>query len=565
VHQGVPRRLYSNLENSTTLISEDDSRITTALLDIDDWDDKDTARKDLIQWMRGYDVLDTDGDDVTNEARAQMADPLHSEPLFYSYGDSSASVYIGTNEGYLLSIDASSGDENWAFMPKDLIKNVPVYYENPSVFNNRTYGMDGAINAWTEDGKKYLIVGQRRGGDSYYVLDITSRNSPVFKYEISAEANSAFANLGQTWSKPTITTIDINGDESKVLIFGGGYDSNQDTAEVREKDSIGNSIYIVKASTGALLAEISGKSGATYTLSGMDYSIPSRVAVIDKDFDGLVDHIYAADMGGQIMRVDVYNGQVSNKLFVGKVLYSSSVDDSQVKNRRFYNAPDVAEIVHDNEHYYAVTVGSGYRAHPLNEEIQDSVLMLKDKGVFAKSDGLYTFPTISSLAQITPESPTIDDTSSYDGYEFNLEVGEKVLTGVSIINSRIVFSTYDPSSAGLVENSCSAAQGGGRLYVINLLDGQALADINNDGEVDYNDTYATLDKSGIPAEPRLIITDPSAPTICIGTECADTVESADDEGDIFKTLAGQISGAQSNLNKVFSNSWSSEVEPAKKD
>jgi len=561
-NQAVPRKVYSDLANKSSPIIEDDSRITTTLLGIDANDDD--YRKTLIQWMRGYDMADVDGDSVTNEARFQTADPLHSEPLFFDYGEGNASVYIGTNEGYLLSINVKDGSENWAFMPQELLKNLPIYYQDGNVFNSRTYGMDGAINAWTENGRKYIIVGQRRGGNKYHVLDVTSRTAPVYKYAIEG-GTGAYARLGQSWSKPTVTSIDVNGETKKVLVFGGGYDTNQDDVSVRTVDTIGNAVFIVEASSGNKIAEISNHATANHVIPEMQYSIPARIAVIDRDFDGNVDHLYAPDMGGNLFRIDVYNGQPLSKLFVGKKIYTTSQNNSVEKNRRYYNAPDVAEIVHENEHYYAVSIGSGYRAHPLDEIIQDSVVMIKDKGVFAKSEGLYTFPTISNMAQITPANPTVSDISSYDGYEFNLETGEKVITGVSVINSRLIFSTYDPSTAGLVANSCSAAQGGGKLYVIDLVDGSGLLDVNNDGVIDYSDTYVVLDKSGIPAEPRLIITDPSAPTLCIGTECADTVESADDEGDIFKLLLSQVSGQRSLLNKIFTNSWSTEIEPSTKD
>ena len=568
--QEIIRNVYTDVSSPTTKLTRDDSRITKALLGIEGEANSDTLRSDLIDWMLGYDVQDLDGDNVTSEPRYQMADPLHSEPLFYQYGDKS-SVYIGTNEGYLLSIDAETGQENWAFVPEDLIDNMFVYYENGSVFNTRKYGMDGAINAWTEDDRNYLVVGQRRGGSNYYVLDITDRTTPIFKYKIEGGTGD-FSNLGQSWSKPTVTSIkDTDGTKKKVLIFGGGYDTNQDTNTVRETDSIGNSIFIVEAKTGNKLAEISGKTGGTkrVTIGDMQNSIPSRIAVIDRDFDGTVDHMYFADTGGHLFRVDVYNGETSlSDLFQGQRIYTTSVADSEEKNRRFYYAPDIAEIVYKGEHYYAVTIGSGYRAHPLNEDIQDSVLMLKDHGVFKlDTDGKYMFPDFSnsgSIAQLSPTVPTVTNINSYLGYEFNLTQGEKVITGVSIINSKLVFSTYDPSTAGLIENSCSAAQGGGRIYAINLIDGQALLDNNNDGVIDYNDTFVELEKSGIPAEPRLIITDPDAPTLCVGTECADTIRS-DDDANAFERLLGEITGPNSRLNQIFTNSWNSEIERSTKD
>ena len=491
-----------------------------------------------------------------------MADPLHSEPLFFQY-ENKSSVFIGTNEGYLLSIDADSGEENWAFIPEDLLPNLYNYYEDDNVFNSRTYGMDGAINAWTEDGKSYIIVGQRRGGRNYYVLDVTSRTQPVFKYMIEG-GEGDYEDLGQSWSKPTITKIKVNGTEKRVFVIGGGYDTNQDSNTFRDQDNVGTSVFIVDVSDGSLIAEI--KEGGNHDVNGMDYSIPSRVAVIDRDFDGFMDHMYFADMGGNLFRVDVYNDESLSNMFKGEKIYTTSLNLSRSKNRRFYYAPDVAEIVHQQEHYYAVSIGSGYRAHPLNEDIDDSVLMIKDKGVFAPDeDGEYTFPNITNIAQLSASTPSVDDISSYDGYEFNLTRGEKVITGVTVINSKLIFTTYDPSTAGLIENSCSAAQGGGRLYIIDLLDGSAIQDNDGDGDVDYEDTFITLDKSGIPAEPRLIITDPEAPTICIGTECADTVISDDDQNDEFKRFTSSISGLRSRLNQVFTNSWSTDIEPTTKD
>src|SRR5690606_24279574 len=106
-----------------------------------------------------------------------------------------------------------------------------------------------------------------------------------------------------------------------------------------------------------------------------------------------------ADTGGQIFRLDIHNGESTGNLVTGGLLASLAADEDATENRRFFYAPDVAEISLADEHYYAVAIGSGYRAHPLNVEIKDNIYMIKDKGVFiTDTDGHYSLPTTAFTA-----------------------------------------------------------------------------------------------------------------------------------------------------------------------
>jgi len=82
----------------------------------------------------------------------------------------------------------------------------------------------------TVGANKYLYVGMRRGGKNYYSFDITSKTSPSLKFRIEGGMGD-FAKLGQTWSKPTVTKIRLGSTEKTVLIFGGGYDEDQDSKD----------------------------------------------------------------------------------------------------------------------------------------------------------------------------------------------------------------------------------------------------------------------------------------------------------------------------------------------
>ena len=83
--------------------------------------------------------------------------------------------------------------------------------------------MDGSPKAYlgTEDNKKILIFGERRGGDRYMALDISDRLAPKFLWEINP-STAGFSELAQTWSSPQIGKVKL-GSETKVgRLYGGG-------------------------------------------------------------------------------------------------------------------------------------------------------------------------------------------------------------------------------------------------------------------------------------------------------------------------------------------------------
>jgi len=90
-------------------------------------------------------------------------------------------------------IDGANGRELWAFIPKEHLSTQSKLYFDPSA-GFKHYGVDGDIVPVIADRNKngiiesadgdfvYIIFGMRRGGDSYYALDVTNKNSPVVKW-----------------------------------------------------------------------------------------------------------------------------------------------------------------------------------------------------------------------------------------------------------------------------------------------------------------------------------------------------------------------------------------------
>jgi type IV pilus assembly protein PilY1 len=130
----------------------------------------------------------------------------------------------------------------------------------------------------------------RRGGSSYFVFDVSERLAPKLEFSINA-GDAGLERMGQSWSRPTLTQVQIGGSIKDVMIVGGGYDESQDDKSIRSEDSVGNAVYMFDANTGDLLWS-AGNDGNDLVLNDMKYSIPGRVSVIDRNSDGLADHMY---------------------------------------------------------------------------------------------------------------------------------------------------------------------------------------------------------------------------------------------------------------------------------
>ena len=463
----------------------------------------------LIDWIRGRDTQDENGNKEKNEDRYVYGDPLHSRPVAITYGGTRDSpdvtVFFGTNAGAIHALDAGNGSERFAFFPQatlpiqnTLRRNVPG--------TPHPYGMDGSPTVWAQDPGRdgiepadnedfvRLYMGMRRGGRNYYALDVTDRDNPRIMWQIEGNTNSVrgdFRQLGQTWSRPVKTRIRLAGDTAPrdVLLFTGGYDPAQDGARVRTADGIGRGMYIVDAVTGTLIWS-GGKTGAqtwTESFAAMDYSFPSTVSALDIDRDGLVDMWFVADTGGQLWRFDVRNGEALSDLVSGGIIADLGVAsgaNTVERNRRFFAAPSVALVRGPDGPELAVAIGSGFRPSPLATLAGNRLFMIRQAAVFSPPSA-YTALTEADLYDASRN--TLADAALNDrqrrtrqrrladsrGWYFDFPaLAEKALSSPLIVNnhsdSRIVFATYTPGAAPA--NECVPAAGASRAYSVRLED-----------------------------------------------------------------------------------------------
>jgi len=526
-----------------------------------------SSGSDLTYSMLGL-ADDTNFASIISTIRSSsLGDPLHSKPALINYGgtadDPDLTLYVATNAGFLHALDAStdpsntnSGRETFAFIPKELLTNLPALANNTG---SHLYGLDGDVTAWVNDINKdgdisdtvdgvdefaYVYVGMRRGGNNYYALDVTNRNAPKLKWVIKGgpDGMADFAELGQTWSRPSVTTIKYGSGTKTVLIFGGGYDTAQDDNPVNQADDIGHAIYIVDADTGQRLWWASSTDGADLQIASMTNSIPSDVRLFDSDLDGNTDRLYVGDMDGKIFRIDLAatdSGMTGSGILFADLGSTNNTDAAN--NRRFYYPPDVVLTRQAGKApYISINIGSGYRSHPLNPVdptvtlVNDRFYSLRDPFVIGEPVDFTTITHTSTPALYDATTNLVDTQNdinalnSSSGWFITLGRGEKVLAPSVTLNGTIFFTSYTPSDNS--ENtSCAPLPGLAQLYSVSLFDSSpVLTDTPVDGNGDpippsAEDRSSELNRRGIPPEPTVMFRENDSGDVdifrCVGTDC----------------------------------------------
>lgn len=479
----------------------------------------------LINWARGFDAYDNDGDGDNSDTRSWvMGDILHSQPLVLNYGARSGftsaepdiRLLVGTNGGFVHMFGNDNGQEDWAFFPREL---APILRDRSQSARSsqNIYGMDLTPVAYTRDvngdgtldsgagDKVWAYFGMRRGGQAYYALDVSDPGSPSFMWSITP-STTGFSELGQTWSEPVATRIpgykDGNGVPKPVLVFGAGYDTGKDASGPASPDDSGRGIFIVDAETGALVWSVTPASNSVKNLSesGLQHSVAAPVTVLDSNGDELTDRIYFADTGGNIWRVDL----------PGDALPTSSQTTWQINqlarlgggsvsgDRRFFNAPDVVRIRFNGSPVDAVLIGSGDRTNPNAIDVNNRFYMIRDLAVGAYSTARPTSAecadeevsdfrcalplTNTSLFNITNNRlvtgteeerlTALESLRSTNGWRLNLtNEGEKSLSKSLTLNGKVFLTTFTPSNVLDDINVCEPVSGTGRLYVVDLFSG----------------------------------------------------------------------------------------------
>jgi type IV pilus assembly protein PilY1 len=497
--------------------------------------------QELIAYARGVDVDDEDGDNNTSEARSWiLGDPLHSKPLPVNYGTlggystTNPAIYVamGSGDGMLHFIrntssgGSESGQELWAFMPREVMGNVETLRNN-SIGADHPYGVDGTPvtyikdvdndgNIESSDGDKvYLYFGLRRGGRAYYGMDITNPTDPSLMWRIDSN-DADFTELGYTFSQPQTGLVATPSGPVPAVVFAGGYDLNKDDRNgIGTDDSYGNAIYVVNAQTGALIWKaIGGGSGSTSTVfqhASLVDSIPAKVKAVDTDGDKLLDRIVVGDTGGNVWRADINGSDTSGwKLTHLAALGRHGVGSGTVADdRRFFHSVNIAQTRDASGDFDAILLGSGDRPDPLDKGgvVTNYFYMVKDRNTAAGAgtnvviDHADLGDVTDNCLQTNPSCGTV----LIDGWKLRMvDTGEKVLASPLTVGGVVFFTSYLPNR-GPAPAACQAAEGGGYLYAVKLQNAIGVFNFDTSNDIP-NDPDADADRGkdllspGIPPE-----------------------------------------------------------------
>ena len=484
-----------------TNFDDGNAAITQSLLNVT----SSAERVDLINWLRGMDVQDENGNNITNEMRPSAhGDVLHSRPVAIDYGGGTGVVvFYGANDGFLHAVNGNqssgigsipAGAEIWSFVAPEHYGRFKRLYDNsPSITlptvndgTQKPYFFDGSITAHKDASFTWLYATQRRGGRMIYAFDVTSPTNPALKWRQGCPnladdngcTDAGIVDIGQTWSAAKVIKsegYEVAGTPQPMLIVGGGYDGCEDDDLNTCTGTLkGNKVYVLDANNGSILKTFD-----------TDRSVVGDITVVPNIITGLADYAYAVDTGGNIYRITIGAELPANwtLIKIASLGCNTAICSGGQANRKFMFAPEVV-ILSAGSH--AILVGSGDREHPLllhtsTIGVENAFFMIKDVPSDADwwlSEAPYcngqALACKNSLLKIDPDSPDTPTESAlaakkagwYLAFDTGDHVNEQVVTSAIVALGTVTFSTHAPELPDA--NSCTNL-GTARVYNMGFL------------------------------------------------------------------------------------------------
>jgi type IV pilus assembly protein PilY1 len=424
-------------------------------------------------------------------------------------------VYVGTNDGMMHAINASTGAERFTFIPNSAIQNLK-YLASTDYTSNHKFFVDGnmfysdaytGVNGGaTSSWKSFLAGTTGAGGNSVFLLDVTNADSFSASNVVWEFTNTE---LGYTMSTPTIAKMP-NG--RWAVIIGNGPESTSKTAK----------LFIIYLNV--TLNDANGwDANQDYCVLSTDTTTDNGLGtpVVTLDSNLVAQYIYAGDVKGRMWRFNLVGSTTSscpstwttNKVFTATTSSGTAQPITAAPAPIASNSGTGTMLLFGTGRYYAsadptdTTVQSLYGVlDPLtttDPAITRSSLVAQTitgqtTGTVTRTDGSNTY-SFSWTARSTSAN-TVDYTTKKGWYmDLTQSSGERVVSSPSVYNGTVLFPTFVPSA-----DACTAG-GVSWLYALNAQTGASLStsyfDLNYSGTFDsadlINGTVASAVQYGV--------------------------------------------------------------------
>jgi len=440
-----------------------------------------------------------------------------------TYKNRDGVVYVGANDGMLHAFDASNntskGDEIFAYIPGKLVNKLPrLTAQNYN--QNHTYFVDGSpvvFDAFNGAWKTLLSGSVGAGGQLVYGLDVTnpgSFNGSDILWEFTDEprvsGTRVFGDIDLGYTVGEVSFARMNGGKWAV-IFGNGFNNTE--ADGNPSLTGNAAIYVVDAFTGELIKKFDTQVGTTEDPTGN--SRPngiSKVTPVDLNGDFKVDYLYAADLFGNVWKMDVTSSSpgswdaASTALGKPKPFFIAKDSSGNVQSitsglsvkrhpefieqaivlfgtGSYFQSTDPVDI--QTQTFYAIWDDNTAAQYARNKLLEQKILNVQ---TVIGLDGVDREFRVTSSGDIDPANYKIDWTQ-HKGWFMDLpEAGERVGVEPILRGNRIIFVTLTP-----LTDPCSAG-GSSWIMEVNADSGSRLKespfDVNGDGIIDDLDIVA---------------------------------------------------------------------------
>lgn len=422
----------------------------------------------VVDYLRGVRTGEVSNGGAYRNRTSVIGDFANPAPV---YVKASNTIFAAANDGMLHAFNATSGVEQFAYIPGSVNFSTMATLANPNY--SHAYLNDGelVVSDQATVGKNILVGSLGRAGKGIYALDVTTPSTFGTSNVLWEYTDS---DLGQTLGKPLIARLNT-GDWA--VIIGNGYNSTNEKAF----------LYILNLNTGALIKKIATGAGSSSATNGL-----SSLVGFDKDGDSKIDLIYAGDLLGNFWRFNLTGTDTS--AWSGTSMFTAR--DASNNTQPITAGLSVAIDPKTNKRW----VFGGTGRYLTNGDVSDTAIQswygLIDDGTTIASRSALTQRTLTaetaqgSYLTRTFSEAVANDMVGKSGWYVDMAVGG-VKTGERIV-SRSQYSAGVLYASSVIPSSDKCASGGsGYLNALSAFSGATLTkpffDINNDNAFDDAD------------------------------------------------------------------------------